>query len=213
MAEKLALKVNKRDITGKKVRFLRRDGIVPVHLFGKDQPSLELQADNNDLKAVLSEAGRTRIIDIKVGGSKEKHAAMVTEVQKDPVKGTLLHVDFYKVNLKENIRVEVPIVLTGEAPILKNKDYTLLRELDNLHIECLPEKMPDQIEIDVSGLEEADQAIRVSDMQSQEYTILNDPEAMIVRVSIARVSAAREEEEEAEEQAETTAEETTEKAE
>jgi large subunit ribosomal protein L25 len=205
MAEKLALKVDKRDITGKKVRFLRRDGVIPVHMFGNNQDSLPLQASNDDLKKILSEAGRTRIIDLKVGGSKAKHAVMVREVQRDPVKGDLLHVDFYQVNLKENIRVEVPIVFTGEAPILRDKDYTLLRELDNLHIECLPEKMPDQIEVDISRLEEPDQAIRIKDIQSPDYTILNDHEVMVAKVTMAHVSSEKEEAE-AGEQAETAAE-------
>ena len=118
MAEKIELKVDRREVLGKKVRFLRNKGVVPVHLFGHNVDSQSLQGDAVTLNKIISHAGHTRLINLKVGKSQKNHSVMVREVQKDPVKGKLIHVDFYEVNMAEKIKVEVPIVLIGESPCL-----------------------------------------------------------------------------------------------
>src|SRR5512135_241888 len=99
MADRIELKVEKREVTGKKVRFLRGQGVVPVHLFGHNVESQTLQGDAGGLQKVIAQAGRTRLIDLKVGKTQKTHTVMVREIQKDPIKATLLHVDFYEVNM------------------------------------------------------------------------------------------------------------------
>lgn len=112
---------------------------------------------------------------------------MAREVQQDVLKGSLLHVDFYQVKMTEAIEVEVPIVLVGEAPALKNKENMLAQELNTLSIECLPANIPDSIEVDVSSLAEPDEAIRVRDIvPGAGITILNDPEVMLARITVQR---------------------------
>ena len=192
MAEKIELKVDKREVLGKKVRFLRNNGIVPVHLFGHDVESQSLQGDAMTLNKVVAHAGHTRLIDLKVGKSKKAHSVMVREVQKDPVRGSLIHVDFYEVNMAEKIKVEVPIVLVGESPALKIRENMLNQNLNTLTIECLPDKMVDQIQVDISSIQEVDQAVHVKDIVLPDIAILNDPDLVIAKVSLRPVEVVEE---------------------
>ena len=192
MADRIELKVEKRDVTGKKVKFLRNKGIVPVHLFGHNVESQSLQGDAPILQKVISQAGRTRLIDLKVGKAQKNHAVMVREIQKDPIKGTLLHVDLYEVNMSEKIRVEVPILLIGESPALKLRENMLYQDIDHLTVECLPDKMPDRIRVDISVIKEADEAVRVKDVMIPDVQILNDPDLVIAKVSLRPVEVVEE---------------------
>jgi large subunit ribosomal protein L25 len=192
MAEKIELKVEKREVLGKKVRFLRNKGVVPVHMFGHNVDSLALQGDSAVLTKVLAQAGKTRLIDLKVGKSQKAHNVMVREVQKDPIKGSLLHVDFYEVNMSEKIRVEVPIVLVGESPALKQRENMLNQTLNSLTVECLPDKMPDRILVDISPIVQVDQAVHVKDVVMNEVTIMNDPDLVIAKVSLRPVEVVEE---------------------
>ncbi len=186
--EQIELHAARRDVLGKKVRFLRRQGITPVHVFGHGIESLALQCDTASLQRVLTRTGQTRLINLKIDDEKSPRTVMAREVQQDILKGSLLHVDFYQVKMTEAIEVDVPIVLVGEAPALKDKENMLAQELNTLSIECLPANIPDSIEVDVTSLAEADQAIRVRDIIPGEgITILNDPEVMLVRIAVQRM--------------------------
>jgi large subunit ribosomal protein L25 len=192
MAEKIELKVEKREVQGKKVRFLRNKGVVPVHLFGHNVDSLALQGDAVSLHKVLSQAGKTRLIDLKVGKSQKAHNVMVREVQKDPIKGSLLHIDFYEVNMAEKIRVEVPIVLVGESLALKARENMLNQNLSSLLIECLPDKMPDRVKVDISSIKEVDQAVHVKDVVLPDVVIMNEPDLVIAKVSLRPIEVVEE---------------------
>jgi large subunit ribosomal protein L25 len=192
MAEKIELIVENRETTGKRVKFLRNKGVVPVHLFGHNLDSLTLQGDAANLHKVISQAGRTRLIDLKVGKSDNTHKVMVREIQKDPIRGSLIHVDFYEVNMAEKIRVEVPIVIIGESPALKLRENMLYQDLSTLHIECLPGKMPDRIQVDISSIKEAEDAVRVKDILIPDVVIMNDPDLVIVKVSVRPVEVVEE---------------------
>ena len=197
--EQIELEAAKRDVFGKKVRFLRRQGITPVHVFGHGIESLALQCDTANLQRILARSGQTRIINLKIDDEKSPRTVMAREVQQDILKGSLLHVDFYQVKMTEVIEVDVPIILVGEAPALKDKENMLAQELNTLSIECLPANIPDSIEVDVSSLTEPDEAIRVRDIVPGEgITILNDPEVMLARIAVQReVEEAAEAEKEA----------------
>jgi large subunit ribosomal protein L25 len=185
--EQIELQATKRDILGKKVRFLRRQGITPVHVFGHGIESLSLQCDTANLQRVIAQTGQTRIINLNIDGEKTPRTVMVRETQQNILKGDLLHVDFYQVKMTEVIDVDVPIVLVGEAPALRNKENMLSQELNELSIQCLPANIPNSIEIDVTSLAEPEEAIRVSDIVPGEgVTILNDPEVMVARITVQR---------------------------
>jgi large subunit ribosomal protein L25 len=112
---------------------------------------------------------------------------LVREIQKDPIRGNLIHVDFYAVNMAETIKVEVPIAIVGESPALKVRENMLYQTLDTLLVECLPDKMPDRVQVDISSITEVDQAIHVKDVQIPDVEILNDPDLPIVKVGLRPV--------------------------
>ena len=183
--EPIELQVTTREMFGKKVRFLRRQGIIPIHLFGHNVESVALQCDAAQLQRVLGQTGKTRLINLKLDKAKKPRNVIVREVQRDLRTGGLLHVDFYQLIMAEKIKMDVPIVLAGEAPALKSRENTLSQELSSLTIECLPSQIPANVRVDLSPLTEAGQAIRVTDLVLDEkVTILNDPEALVVRVHL-----------------------------
>jgi len=182
--DQIELQVSTRQLMGKKARFLRRQGITPVHLFGYDTEPMALQCDTSQLKQVLKQAGKTHLVGLKVDDLGKSHSVVVREVQRDALSGELVHVDFFQVSLKEKIKVEVPIVLVGEAPALQVKTNAMTHELDTLEIECLPDRIPDKIEVDISVLVEDDQSIQVGDLVlAQGITPLTNPEHIVVRIA------------------------------
>lgn len=186
--EALTLQTSKREILGKKTRFLRRQGITPAHLFGHGIESIALECDTTKLQQIIAQAGTTRLISIDIEGDKQPRSVFIREIQRDVCNDGLLHVDFYQVRKKEKIRVDVPIVLFGEAPAMKEKGRILTHSLTSLSIESLPDNLPPQIEVDLSPLEELGQAIYVKDITfSPDITVMTDPDQMVVKVSEARV--------------------------
>ena len=193
--DKIELEATTRETLGKKVRFLRRQGVMPVHLFGHNVESLALQCDSTQLRRVLTQTGRTRLISLKLNEVKEPRNVMVREIQREPGTDELLHVDFYQVSMAEKIRVDIPIVPVGEAPALKSKENFLAQELNSLTVECLPNEVPNSVELDISSLTEVEQAIRVKDISLDEgITVLSDPEQLVVRISVRHVEKVEEEE-------------------
>jgi large subunit ribosomal protein L25 len=191
--EGLTLEADKRDILGKKTRFLRRQGITPAHLFGHGLESLALECDTAKLQRIIARAGRTRLITLGIEGDKQPRSVFIKEIQRNACTGELLHVDLFQVRKTERVRVDVPIVLVGEAPAMKAKGYTLTHSLTSLSIECLPDKLPSQIEVDLSPLEEVGQAIYLRDIHlSPDITVHNDPDQMVVKVSEIRVEKVEE---------------------
>jgi len=185
--ERLELEVSKREITGKKVRFLRREGIIPASLYGHGTDPTALQVDAKRLKQMLAEAGKTDLISLKFTDSKTTRKVLVREVQQNHLTDELLHVDFYHVKMTERISAEVPLVFIGEAPALKVRNVSLLRLIDSLTVEALPDALPHSLEVDLSTLEQTDQAVYVKDIHLGDgVTLLGDPEQMIVKVTEAR---------------------------
>ena len=185
--DQVELKTKSRDILGKGVKLLRRQGITPVHLIGHGLKSLTLQCETANLEQSLALAGETTLISLRVNSEKKMRPVLVREIQRNPLTGKLLHVDFYQVKMEEKVQVEVPIVLVGEAPALKIKGNTLLHELNTLSVECLPAKIPSNLEVDISSLTEPGRAIRVSDIVvDSDVTVLTDSEHMVVTVTAAR---------------------------
>ena len=179
----LTLQATKRDILGKKVRFLRREGITPTHLFGHGLESLHLQCDTAKLKRIIALAGTTRLIALEVDADKQPRSVFIREIQRDEIKGQLLHVDFYQVRMREKMKADIPIVLVGEAPAMKEKRRILAHTLTSLSIECLPDKIPPQLEVDLSSLEEVEQAIYVRDIiLSPDITVFTNLDQMVVKV-------------------------------
>jgi len=180
----LKLKCTPRTVTGKKTRFLRRGGVTPTHLFGHGLESLALQCDTAELQRIISQAGMTRPITITIDNDKGPRSVFVREVQKAVLSRELLHVDFYEVKKGEKITVDVPLVFVGEALAMKGKGRILTTVMNTLPIECTPELIPPQIEVDISPLDDLDKAILVKDIKlNPEIAVKADPEQLVVKVS------------------------------
>ncbi|MCJ7764072.1 MAG: 50S ribosomal protein L25 [Dehalococcoidales bacterium] len=190
----LNLKAIKRDILGKKTRFLRRQGTTPAHIFGHDIKSLALQCDTAELQRIIVQGGTTRLVDINIEAEKKPRSVFIREIQKDKLSGQLLHVDFYQINKTEKITADIPIVLVGEAPAVKLRENMIEQLLTQLGVSCLPDNIPPRIEIDISTLEEAGQAIHVSDIVlDPEISITTDPDQLVVKISRIKIAVEKEE--------------------
>ncbi len=197
----IKLAADKRETLGKKVRFLRRDGITPANIFGRGIKSTAVQIETVSLKQTLRSAGTTSIINLKIKGEKSPQPVIVRSIQRHPLTGDLLHVDLYAVSMSEKIKVEVPLELIGESPAVRELDGILIQNMSSVEVECLPANMPRSIEVDMAKITELDQSLHVSDLTiSEDVTILTDPEKVIVVVTGRRVAEIEEEvsEEEAE---------------
>lgn len=184
---KLELDVQKRDIKGKKVRFLRRGGLIPCNVFGHGIESIPVQVDVRKLGYVLARAGGTDLISLKMSGAAAPTKVLIRDVQRNPMTGEPIHVDFYQVRMTEKLKAEVPLVFVGEAPATKLKNVSLLHAMNSLHIEALPDDLPHNIEVDISSLALPDQSLHVKDIKvSDKITILSDPEQMIIKVAEVR---------------------------
>jgi large subunit ribosomal protein L25 len=158
----IPLKVQKREITGRKVKQLRRTGIIPGNVFGKAIESTSISVVSSDFDKVYKEAGETGLVDLQLDD--KKHPVLISNVHIDPVTSAVLHVDFHEVNLKEKVTATVPVEITGESPIEKNGEGTVVQQLQEIEVEALPTDLPESFIVDVSILTEVDQAIYIKDL-------------------------------------------------
>ncbi len=185
--KRLELEVLQREIKGKKVRFLRRGGLVPCNIYGHGLESQPVQVDVRKLGHVLARAGGTDLISIKMGGTASPGMVIIREVQRNPMTGEPIHVAFYQVNMSEKLKAEVPLVFIGDAPALKLKNVSLLHAMNTLQIEALPDDLPHKIEVDISSLALPEQSLHVKDLKvSAKITILADPDQMLIKVAEVR---------------------------
>ncbi len=200
-ATQLELAVEPRSILGKKVKTLRRQGITPANIYGHGISSQAVQVLTPDLARTIRAVGRNTMLQLHIAGEKKRRPVFVRTVQRDPITDEFLHIDFYQVSLKEKIRIEVPLVIVGEAPAVSVHQGILLQSVNVVTMEGLPGDLPPHIEVDVSGLEEIDDAVHLKDLDvSPEVTILAEPEMVVAKVAAPRL--VEEVEEEVEEGAE-----------
>lgn len=191
------LRAEPRSIVGKKVRFLRRQGMVPGNVYGHSA-STAIQIPARDVEHTIRRAGRTQLVSLAVQGA-DPTTVLVKGWQRHPYKGNLLHVDFYRVLMTETLRMDVPIRLSGEAPAVKLTGGTPFQPLASLSVECLPGDIPEAIEVDISGLEEVDASIYVRDLAVPSgVTIMTDGDEMVVKIMAPTVELEIEEAAEAE---------------
>ena len=181
MAE-VKLPAERRTEVGKgAARRSRAAGRVPGIVYGKGMEPVAVEVSRRELvTAFHSDAGMNTLLDIELEG--KTTLALARELQRDPIKGTLLHVDFVKIDAKQAVEVEVPVQVIGEAPGQK-EGGVLEHPLFQLHVRCLPLEVPESIEVDISSLNIGD-ALRVQDITTDaKFEILNDPEAAVVAIA------------------------------
>lgn len=179
--EKHKLKAEKRKIEGQKVKQLRKAGILPANVYGKDFKSLSVQLPVKDFLAVYKEAGETGVIELSVG--EDSHPVLIHNVQLHPVTGLPLHVDFHRISLTEKVKATVPVVMIGEAPAVAQKTGLLLTPVSELEVEALPADLPEKIEVDVAKLAEVGQEIKLVDLKlSAKISLTAAPEMVLAKI-------------------------------
>ena len=183
------IELDPRELMGKKVGRLRRAGIVPVHLYGPGMEPRALQCQTSRLIQVLATAGGATPIHITINGESGNHLAFAREIQWDPRRDDLLHVDLLAADVSRPVRAQVPIVLVGESAGARTVSGTVMHQLRTVDVQALPLEMPNQIELDISVMEEPDSVLRVSDLPIPETaTLLSDLEELVVRIELPRVA-------------------------
>jgi len=180
--EKIVITAEKRDIIGKKVKTLRREGKAPAIIYGNEVGSIPITINMRDATNTLNKVSGSAILTIDVEG--EEYSTLVREIQQDYIKRTLIHVDFLSVSMKEKLRTNVSISLVGEAPVLEEFSAIIMPGIDQIEVECLPQDLPGVIEVDVSILAELGQAIYLKDLAAiDNVDFLTDPEELVAVAS------------------------------
>ncbi len=176
--EKVVLKATKRDVLGKKVGALRRKGKLPAVLYGHRIETTAIMLDAHEGSQALSDLTSSSLVTIDLDG--KEYLALVREKQRDFIKNRLIHLDFQVISLTEKMRAKVGIELTGTAPAVKDFNAVIHTGLTEMEVECMPQDLPERIVIDISGLAEIGDGVRVRDVVlSDKVKILGDLEEII----------------------------------
>ena len=202
--DRLSLYAQERTVIGKKVKRLRKDGLLPGHVFGKGVDGELVAVKAQEFLKTFHTAGETGLIDLKIGKARVR-PVLVRDVQHDPITGQPIHIDFYQVNLTEKVKVAVPLVQIGDQPeVVHLGEAIVLQTLNEVEVEALPTDLVEKIEVDISPLQQIDDAITVGQLNYDrtKLTLHADAEEIVVKLAPA-VSAEMEKllEEEAAEKA------------
>ncbi len=180
--EALELKAEIRQTTGKHVKQLRREGYVPAVVYGKKKEADLIQIEVKALNKVLTEAGTHQLIALQVG-KKKPLMTLARDIQRDVIKRSFLHVDFYAVNMNEKVTAEVPVVFEGVSPAVRDLSGILVHGLNEIEIECLPADLIAAIEVNVENLVEFNDMIMVADLKvPATITILTDSDTIVAKI-------------------------------
>jgi large subunit ribosomal protein L25 len=189
------LTVEPRQVTGKKVAQLRRTGILPANVYGKGLESVSLQIQTEQLVTTLKTMTANEVLDLKIKGEGPSRPVIITKLQRHPVNSSFLHADFYQVSLRDKMRADVPITVTGESEAIKTYNGVLMMGIETVSVEALPLDLPTHFEVDISGLENLEDTIHVGAITvPANVTLLTDPDVVVLKIASPRVSVDEEEE-------------------
>ncbi len=180
------LNATTRTVTGKQVKTLRNQGIIPAVVYGHDKPSQSLSISAADFKRVFANSGSSTLVDLVVDDAKPVKV-LIHEPQIHPVKPDFVHADLYVVKMNEKLQTEIPLEFIGESAAVTDLDGTLTIVLDALEVECFPDKLVHAIEVDITSLATLEDMIRVSDIKAPEgIEFLADPEEVVATITPPR---------------------------
>ncbi len=186
MADKITLKVQKRTILGRKTKQLRRQGIIPVNLYGKKIKSQSLQVNEKEFAKVFDQAGETNVIYLNIEGVKESRPVLINNIHLHPVSDLRLHVDFHQVDLTQKVKVNVPVDLQGES-IAVTEGAVLVQQFNELEVEALPTHIPENIVFDLSQLKKTGDSLKLSDAKAiKDITFELEPDTTIALIQEAK---------------------------
>lgn len=177
-----SLQVAKRTVTGRKVKKIRREGLLPANIYGKDIASVAVQVPLKEFQHVFKLTGETGLIDLAL--ESEIRPVLIHNVQLDYITQEPIHADFYQVNLKEKIKTMIPVVLTGEAKAVAEKLGLLLQTLNEVEVEALPGDLPEKFEVSIITLAAVNDQVTVANIAPVSgVAILTDNGQVIAKIS------------------------------
>lgn len=179
------LKAEKREVSGRKVKKLRKEGLLPAVLYGHDYESQSIQLRYGEFEKAFRLAGESTLVNLVVDS--EVHPVLIHDVARDPVSDQFIHADFYKVRMDEKITTNVKLAFLGKTPAVDELGGILVKNLSELEVEALPGDLPHEIEVDISGLKDFTSQILVRDLNiSDKIKILNNLEDVIASIQEPR---------------------------
>ena len=180
------LKAQPRELKGRKTKKIKEQGLIPAVVYGHNFKPKSIQVPALDFEKVFKQTGESSLIDLEIEGSKPVKV-LIYDLQYHPLNNKVQHIDFYKIKTGEKIKVETGLKFVGEAPAVRELTGVLFHNLDKVEIECLPENLIHEIEVDISGLKTFEDIIRIKDLKiPREVKILADPEEMVIQVERPR---------------------------
>lgn len=182
----MILNAQLREIIGKKVKKLREKNLIPAVLYGKDVEPQNLSVQYLPFQKIYNEAGESSLIDLAIG-DRVPVKVLIHGVQKNPVSGKFIHVDFWQVKMTEKITAEIEVKFVGESPAVKELGGVLVKGLDTIKVECLPQDLIHEIEVDISPLKTFEDLIHVKDIKFPSgIEVLENPDEVVASVAPPR---------------------------
>jgi large subunit ribosomal protein L25 len=190
MAQRIELDIAPRTVMGKANKRLRKAGIIPANIYGHKEAPQPVQVEALALERLRREHGARNVLSLRLPNGPTQ-TALISHVQRDARNGTILHVDFARVSLRERVEVKIPLRFVGEARGVKMQGGVLLPLLDTLSVECRASDLVEFIEVDISSLTDIDSALRAGDIKlPNNYKLVTDPGEPVIKVNAPRVEAA-----------------------
>jgi large subunit ribosomal protein L25 len=186
--EKVVLKAEKREVTGKQVKALRRAGQLPAVIYGRHVDPIAISLDAHSASLIFSKLTSSTLVTIDVDGT--EYAAIVREKQRNFIKGNLTHVDFLALDLTEKIRTKVRLTYVGVSSAVKDFSAVLVHRMDAVEVECLPTDLPERLTVDISSLKEIGNNIHVRDITvPANVSVLEDPDEVLIVATVVKEEA------------------------
>jgi large subunit ribosomal protein L25 len=184
--EKVVLKATRRDVAGKQVKALRREGKLPAVIYGRHTEPVNIVLDTHTATMALAKASSSTLVTLDVDGT--EYPALVREKQRDFIKNRLLHVDFLAVSLTEKLRATVALHFFGVSGAVKDFNAVFVHNIEQFHVECLPADLPEHIDVDITPLARVGDIIRVKDIVlSDKIRVLENLDTVVAVASAPKV--------------------------
>ena len=188
MADRAVIQASPRTVLGKKVKQLRRNGLLPANVYGRAIPSQALEIDAREFSRNIKATGLRSMFELNVAGEPAPRYVIIRGMTRKGGTGEPIHLDFFQVDPNRPIIANVPIHLVGESPAVRDLAGTLLHSLDVVSVRCLPLAIPTNLEVDIASLKGFDVTLTVVDIVAPEgVEILTDPGIVIATVNPPRI--------------------------
>ena len=162
---------------------LRKKGRIPAVLYGRKVKSVPLEVDYKDFEKIFREVGESSLISLKIEDEKKTYQVLIHDIQKDPISGKFIHVDFYHPSLTQKTEAVIPLKFVGESEAVKNLGGTLVKSILEVEVKALPQDLPHEIEVDISKIKTFDDHIKIADIKvPSKVEILREKDEIVASV-------------------------------